>query len=488
MCRKCLIVAGLLLVVLPGGALARDLAPAEYAELLTRIYDGRPRAAAALLDSLANECAGEPFYLIARARLDLEAVSEDDLDKSLAKAQSQPVLTDLQQAIDICDERLAAGGDELALRRLRGWAWLVRSQTHAQGGSFYAAGREAGRGKKDLEFYLASHPDDPVANGLLGAFLYFSDAVPAVYQFLSKLVFLPTGDRARGLAMIEVAAAGASAKAVDFHTLAMVVNVLFEGRWEEGLPQAVSLQADYPLYARLTLPLEAMRLLAPGLAANLAERSDAAVARAVASSVAPVDSVSLWMIRTYRAWTDRLLQGPAVAEPEFAAIVAAAPAQPDWVTEFARRQLAELKADRGDGVPDALVAAVWQSPPAALPRVVAELEARAEFSLRAAFYAGEGRLRLGDIAAAERQYRAAATAGGGDHLEPYRLVAAARVGEIKAREGRYRAASRWYERAVDHHRDVYRVDWMLQGRARHFDELKRDGGQLAGEPVLFAAP
>ncbi len=488
--KTSLSVALILAIALFAGpaASAREMTDAEYAELLVRIYDGYPRAAAALLDSLERECAGEPFFLIAQARLMLESVPEDDLDKAFAKEQTQPVLATLQQVIKVCDQRLDTGGDELELRRLRGWARMVRSQAHAQGGSFYTAGREAGRGKNDLEFYLKTHPDDPLANGLLGGFLYFSDAVPAILQFLSKLMFLPTGDRARGLEMIGVAETGQSAKAEDFRVLAMVVNVIFEGRWEEGLPQAISLQEDHPAYARLALPLSAMRLLAPGLGAGLGARIDVSEATAAGRPVEDVDTPSLWMSRTYRAWIDRLLRGPAVAEPGFAAIVVAAPARPDWVAEFARGQLEELAADRADGVPDALVAAVWVADADSLPAVAAALDGLADSSLRAAFFAAECRLRMGEIAAAEDLYKRVAAWEGPGHLEPFRMIASARVGEIRARAGRYRAASRWYERAVDRHGEVYRVDWMLQGRARRFDELSRDGGVLPGEPVLFATP
>ena len=485
--RSAALIPLIMLLAVPA-APARDLLDAEYAELLARIYSGRQGAATALLDSLDSECAGEPFFLIARARLLLEAVPEDDLDKSVAKEMGKPVLETLRQVIDTCDRRLEDGGDELALRRLRGWAWMLRSQTHAQGRSFYAAGREAGRGKGDLEFYLETYPDDPVANGLLGAFLYFSDAVPAVLQLISKLMFLPTGDRARGLRMIELAETGQSAKTEDFRTLAMTVNVVFEGRWEEGLPQAIRLQEDYPAYVRMVLPLSAMRLLAPVFGADLTARIGVSEAIVAGRPGEEVDTASLWMSRTYRAWIDRLLLGPAAAEMGFAAIVAAAPTEPDWVAAFAARQLAELAADRTDGVPDDLIAAVWTVAADSLPAVAAQLEGLADSSLRAAFFAAECRLRLNETSRAEHLYRQVATWEGPDHLEPFRMVAAARVGEIKARDGRYRSASRWYERAASHHRDVYRVDWMLQGRARRFDEMSRDGGALSGEPILFLAP
>jgi hypothetical protein len=469
-------------------ARARDLLPTEYAELLARIYSGSQGAATSLLDSLESECGGGPFFLIARARLLLEAVPEDDLDKSVAKERGQPVLDTLRQVIDICDRRLDEGGDEHELRRLRGWAWMIRSQTHAQGRSFYSAGREAGHGKSDLEFYLETYPDDPVANGLLGAFLYFSDAVPAILQFISKLMFLPTGDRARGLRMIELAEVGQSPKAEDFRTLAMTINVVFEGRWEEGLPQAIRLQEDYPAYIRMTLPLAAMRLLAPGWSADLKARIATSEEIAGHRPLEKIDLASLWMSRTYRAWIDRLLLGPAAAAKGFAAIVAAAPNHPDWVADFAARQLEELAEDRTDGVPDDLIAAVWTVPADSLAFVAAQLEGFADSSLRAAFFAGECRLRMDDTALAEQFYRKVATWEGPDHLEPFRMVASARVGEIEAREGNYRSASRWYQRASEHHRDVYRVDWMLKGRARRFDEMSRDKGALPGKPILFSVP
>jgi hypothetical protein len=483
-----LLMMGLGALFTPSLASARDLANEEYVELLDRIYGGRPRDAAALLDSLEVDCAGEPYFLIARARLMLEAVPEDDLEKAMAKELSQPVLATLQKVVDICDQRLDAGGDELELRRLRGWAWMVRSQTHAQGRSFYTAGREAGRGKNDLEFYLAAHPEDPVSNGLLGAFFYFSDAVPAVLQLLSKIMFLPTGNRAQGLEMIGLAESGQSPKSEDFRTLAMTVNVVFEGRWEEGLPQAIGLQKDYPAYARMALPLSAMRLLAPGLGDELTKRINESEEFANGLPQEDVDEASLWMSRTYKAWIDRILHGPSMAEPGFKTIVAAAPAEPDWVVEFAERQLKELTDDRTDGVPDALVASVWKAPADSLPGLVSTLEKMSDSSLRAAFYTAECRLRMGDTSAAELLYKKVAAWDEADHLEPFRMVASARVGEIKALAGNYRSASRWYTRAADHHRDVYRVDWMLKGRARRFDELSQSGTRLASEPVLFATP
>ncbi|MBD3222987.1 hypothetical protein GF314_17295, partial [bacterium] len=181
----------------------RDLTGDEYQRMLELVMDGRADQADRLLAAVADTCAGQPLYLLARARLNLEAIPVDDDDKTVTRAVAEPTYDLLEQVIAHCDAGLEADGDRLDLRFYRGWAWMVHSQLKAFARSFYSAGRDAGRGKDDLEAYLAVHPADPIANGLLGSYLYFTDAVPRLFQLLSRLLMLPTGDRERGLAMID---------------------------------------------------------------------------------------------------------------------------------------------------------------------------------------------------------------------------------------------------------------------------------------------
>ena len=172
---------------------ARDLTDAEYRGMLRQIMDGRHADAVAGLEALADTCAGQPLYLLARTRVGLEVLPFDDDDKSRTAALSKPLLDDLDRVIAWCDDRLDEDGDP-RFRYYRGWAWMTKSQIKAVGRDFYGAGRDAGRGKGDLETYLESDPAAPIPNGLIGAYLYFTDAVPKLFQFLSKLLFLPTGD------------------------------------------------------------------------------------------------------------------------------------------------------------------------------------------------------------------------------------------------------------------------------------------------------
>lgn len=513
------------LLVLPVLAGARDITGDEHAHLIRLIIEARPRAAAAFLDSLESECGGEPFFLLARGRMLIEDVSIDDLDKENTRARSQPALAMFQEVIDVCDLRLENGGDQESLRLFRGWAWMVRAQIHAIGRSFWSAGREAGRGKNDLEFYLERHPDDPVANGLLGAFLYFTDAVPDIFQFLSKLVRMPTGDRELGLVMIDKSVASDSPKLTDYYQLQANVNVFFEGRFEVGLPLAEFVHDNWPAYARNVLPVIVVRIWAPGRQAELADRLSRTQEIVAGLPAEDVDHSSLLTARAYDAWAERFLLGPGRAAPLFRALEEDDSGGAAWIRGFARLQLAQMAAEAGrfgdarrlcelvlddpgaepladptkallealqpgaarDSLPDDWIAAVHTTPVDSLVGLAARFDARGATSLRAAFYAAECRLRLGDLVAASNGFRNVVGREAPPWLHTYRMIAAMRVAEIKAAGGSYRSASRWYDRALENFQEEYRVDWVMKGRRRYLEELHEAGARLPGEPVLFAA-
>ncbi|MEJ2722530.1 MAG: hypothetical protein P8181_15540, partial [bacterium] len=181
-----------------------DITTEEIAVTMNMLMQARSKEALAYVDSLESEYAGMPLYLLVRARVHLSHVTAVDDDHDYVKELSKPTLDTLHEVIKICTKRIESGDDDPALLLYRGWAWMQKGHLQALARSFYSAGRDAGRGKKDLEKYLDSYPNDPVANGMLGAYLYFADAVPKVFKLLSRLLFLPTGDRSRGLEMLYV--------------------------------------------------------------------------------------------------------------------------------------------------------------------------------------------------------------------------------------------------------------------------------------------
>lgn len=519
-----LIALGLLVIAATATAAgSRDLSDAEYTHMLDLVMDGRTDAAADHLAALAETCAGRPLYLLAQARLQLEQIPVDDDDKTVTGEAIAPALARLDEVIGIADRGLAADPDRLDLRYYRGWAWMVHSQLRAYARSFYSAGRDAGRGKADLEAYLAVHPDHPIANGLLGSFLYFTDAVPQLFQFLSKLLFLPTGDRERGLAMIGRAAGGESIARVDFEVLQAAVTFFFEGRLEDGLARSNDLLDRYPHYPRLGSAAAVMAALDPIRAVDHA----AGVERMLTGMPAGpgIDASSSTTVRGLLGWSLRITAGHDRARELLADIAADPPRHPDWAASHARLQLAQMAALEGrpdearrlaemvrddplvdrfsapaerlladlvdvsatgrDPVEDAWVAAVYTAEPDSLPILIARLDAHAATSIRAAFHAADARLLAGDRRAASRAYRELHRREFMAWEQPYRMLAAARLGELAAADGNWRSAENWFERAADDHQDLYRMEWLLQGRGRHMKE-RGAADRVGSTPLLFA--
>jgi len=484
-----------LLIGLSVPAVARDLSDPEYAHMLDLILEARPDAAAALLDSLEAECAGEPVFLLARGRLLLEDIPMDDADKEETKVLSEAMLDLMEQCIAVCDARLDAGqGDRQTLTLQRGWAWMMRSQAHAIGHNFWSAGREAGKGKRDLDNYLEDFPGDPVASGLLGAFLYFTDAVPEVIQVLSKLAMMPTGDRELGLSMIQTARSVDNPLRNDWRMLDVNVSLYFEGRLEEGLPRAEALHDSFPAYARLALAPALGRIWVPAREAEYAARIDRTVALAKDLAVGGKVKSSLWTARFFRAWGDRFLVGAGASREAFEAIVTAAPERPDWVVPMARLKLVELAAEGGDRpTADRLAAEILADEalkmvhkPAANLRK--QLKDAAPTGHVADWYQAEASLLTGDFTGAESAFRKISSAPGPMWLQDYRLLSTVRVAELKALRGEYRSASRWLKKSLKYFSGAFRLDWVIKGRSRYFDELDAQGAPPPAQEALFSRP
>lgn len=516
-----LMTAALLVVLATSAGAVRDLTDAEYAGLLDQIMDGRREAAEEQLVTLADTCAGQPLYLLARARVALEALPLDDDDKTLTKTLSAPILVDLERVIDWCDDAMDDSDDPL-FRYYRGWAWMTKSQIKAVGRDFYGAGRDAGKGKGDLEAYLDSNPRAPIPNGLIGAYLYFTDAVPKLFQFLSKLLFLPTGDRDMGLEMIALAATGDSPAHVDYEVLDANITFFFEGRLEEGLARFERLLDRYPDYPRLALASAMTAPLDPLGARDHLAKSSETLDRL--GGVAGLDSTSLEALRVMHGLPLRLTVGDQAALDHFAPIVADPPPHPDWAGAFARLQTAQILALDGrfdesrefiwqvlndesgerlheqarqmmddlmegtpgpaDPVEDAWITRLYAGDPQAGPW----FEEPASISLRAAFYAAEALLLSGDQRGAMKGFRDVHDREAMAWEKIYTMLAAARVAEIQAARGHWRGAANWMDRAAEDHQEIYRMKWLLQGRGRYFEELGENPGVWPAPTLLPVAP
>jgi tetratricopeptide (TPR) repeat protein len=400
----------------------------------------------------------------------------------------------------------------------------VRSMTR----DFYSAGREAKKGKSDLETYLAARPDDPTATGLLGAFLYFADTIPGAFKFLSKLLLLPTGDREKGLEYLQSAARGGGVLGTDWKLVLFNVYFYFEGRFEEGLAGLEDVLGNYPEYARTAIPLAVARPYAPTLAVRNDEIVEATVKTMYSAPNREVDWNALYLVQLFRAFGDRYCNQSRATEARLRSIIHESPRHPDWIPAYARLELGRLYAARGNvaeavdlfesvkatkgfdylrkeaeillgdvekfgkalegrQIPnmDEWVWALYRNEADSLVALRARFAELTDRSLAARFYLAECDLLSGDFDSALRGFDEVISVAAPAWEHPYQMIASTRIAEIYASRGYYKTAARYQGIALGYYHNEYLVDWVMEGRRRYFERLGE--GKEKSPPTLLSA-
>lgn len=488
---------------------------------MDQIFRGRVASLLAWTDSLAAECTGSPRYHLMRARLLRERIPVDDEQKDVLKRETQSLHQELERVIAYCDPRIAAGDGDPSLRLYRGWAWMMMSHVHTYEKSFWSAGREAKKGKDDLEWCLQRNPDDSVASSLMGAFLYFADTLPSAYKFVSKLLFLPSGDRDRGLEMMEDARGSSSAMEIDNQLILYSVYIGFEGRFEEGLDGFENLRGAFPYHATFVRPEAILYPLLPRRGAEYGDSLDTAIARIMSLPDGEADEMTNALLQFERACADRFYN-PARAIDRFETLLAENPAHPDWVVGYSAFELGCMMASRGNptrareywdrALKDEHIGYMHEeikamktylhlhgcnqsagpSEPAAIyvaddaPRTAVrqELENIENPTVADMFYLGEAWLLSNEPGNALDAYTGALNPQSAPWDQCYQLLACARAGEILGSRGEYAAASKHYERAGKFWHKEFLYDWILEARKRYFARL--DEGKETTPPTLLS--
>ena len=487
----------------------RDLTLRESRHAIELIFSGQTGTAMAFLDSLQEACGQSPLFFLTRARLHREFLPVDDEQKGAIDESAAPLLADLDACIATCTERIEAGEDNTQLYLYRGWAWMFKSHVRTFARSMWTAGREAKKGKKDLDHYLELYPQDPIANSIMGAFLYFADTLPAAYRFMSKLLFLPGGDRDRGLQMMELAVGWDSLVEMDNRLILYSVYIGFEGRYEEGLEGFGYLHRTHPDHSTFMRPAVVMMPLKPRHHRSDRDSLDVAIERYAGFSPEQQERATYWLIRFARAYADRFYD-PGSAIDEFESVIQGNPEHPDWVRGYAAFEMGRLQAalgdaeeakrafmlvtndpragymhgeardmlkamDQWDGERTApaedLIVSLYQDDAASATAAAAELSAVEAPTAAELFYLGEAYLAAGDTGAAIAAYARALESDTHRWDDAYRLIAGTRAGELTGAAGSYQAAALYYKRAgkLWHHEFLY--DWLIEGRQRYFERL-----------------
>jgi tetratricopeptide (TPR) repeat protein len=500
----------------------RDLSDAEVRRSMDLVFRAQVRDLLSWTDSLSTECSGEPVYHIMRARFIRELIPVDDENDIDLKPACEPLYSELRMTIAECDARLNAGDTNDNVRLYRGWAWMLMSHVHTYENAFWSAGREAKKGKEDLEWYLKRHPDDPVATSLMGAFLYFADTLPSAYKFVSKLLFLPSGDRDRGLQMMEAARAMDNPIATDNLLILYSVYLGFEGRYEEGLNGFRELQAQFPLHATFVRPDAIMAPLVPRLTTERSDSLDARAAFVSSLNDHRVDSPTCALIWLERACADRYYN-PSRSIERLEKYLQDNPRHPDWGVGYAAYQLGLLRAAQGNAAAartalelairddrvkylhddanealDALkeypkgtglgpedVSAIYGSDESARHTVRAELASKQNPTIADQFYLGEAWLMSGELDKAFAAYTGVINPPAAPWDQQYQMIACTRAGEILAARGDFNSASKHYERAGSFWHKEFLYDWVLGARQRYFQRVAE--GKETTKPSLLTA-
>ena len=188
----------------------------DRSEILALMHDGRFDAAREILRSRANASPPETAFFVAFTTY--WQLIFDDANPAL-KATLETQLTASIEAAEKAMDGESAGDAAL----WSGSSHLLLAELRASQRRPLAAGFEAKRAKRLLESDTLSAPAASDALFGLGTYNYVADTVPSYVKGLRALLFLPKGNREKGLEQLENAASGSRSFAVESRILLMTI-------------------------------------------------------------------------------------------------------------------------------------------------------------------------------------------------------------------------------------------------------------------------
>ena len=215
------------------------------AQALSRAYDLVYDADFAGADAeLARACGPAPAEacevvrsasLWWRVYLDLDGHSLD-----------QVFLTRIGETINRCGQWTSREPERAEAWFYLGAAYGSRVQYHAQRYEFLAAARDGKRAKQALEKALSLDSQIQDANFGVGMYEYYADIAPTVLKILRWLLFLPGGDKVKGLRqMVQTRNQGILLKSEAAYQLHLVY-LWYEKNPDGALALVEELRARYP--------------------------------------------------------------------------------------------------------------------------------------------------------------------------------------------------------------------------------------------------
>ncbi len=496
--------------------------PFDAGEILEILYSNRPDSALALTRFYQKENPKDPYPILLEAKLLRDRLNDEDNNKELIRQATPPIHAALDRAIALSDGALQRDVKDYRQYYYRGYGWFMKAQLHALTKSYWNAARAASHGKGDLERYLDKYPDDPDAQGALGAYLYFADALPGFIKIIAKLFLIPEGDRERGLAMMEFAATHKGAFSTDWRFVLAALNLVFEGNFEKGSDGLLRLLEEYPYYTRLAEAVAVVETLYPARTREFFAVVETSIDDHLSVGEQHADWQLIKRIQLVQAFTESYFGNPRDAIEMYAPLLENPPPHPDWIVPIAllNRGFLQQRMGKADDARKAFDTVLkgdrW---PVYHPAAKAMLESvdvpvktidtdDLEFvqmlydgkfddasrlleryqgiygeDVLHEFYSGDLEALTGDFTAARKAYERALAcdARGGEQI--YQMYAAIRLAELAGADGRYSEARSLLKRAQRYCHANYLLDFLIESRQRYYHLV--DAGRLDAKPSLF---
>lgn len=147
----------------------------------------------------------------------------------------------LKQTIDRSEKLLDKNSRDVVALFYLGNAYSLKSRVKGLRGSYFSAGRDAGKGKNHLELLLKIQPDQYDAFYNIGVYNYLAGALPGYAKVLKTLLFLPGGSKDKGLNYLKIA----SKKSMYFGEEARLILARFYADFEDRPQEAVQIVEEF---------------------------------------------------------------------------------------------------------------------------------------------------------------------------------------------------------------------------------------------------
>ncbi len=153
----------------------------------------------------------------------------------------------LDNVVDLCDDMLSRNKNDVTALFFKGGAIGFRGRLKAHRSSWFDA---ANAGRKALPIVQDASSLDPGNADILlgtGIYNYYAEVIPNEYPFVKPLLlFVPRGDKAKGIQQIKTAAEKGKYASIESSYFLMQIYYQFEKDYPEALAIALRLNARFP--------------------------------------------------------------------------------------------------------------------------------------------------------------------------------------------------------------------------------------------------